>query len=142
MSVVYLRRVPQGFVPDTDKDRDAIARFKLGEVTKAEVTKPRNYEHHKKFMALCQLISENSDVYDTVKKALTGLKIATGHVEFVADPRSGELVAVPNSISYEAMDQIAFAEWYEDAVRAACKYMVPQMNRMDVEQALEMVAGW
>lgn len=142
MSAIFLRRVAQGFVPDTDKDWDAAKRFKLGEVAKAEVTKPRNYQHHKKLMALCQLIAENSDVYDTTKKALTGLKIATGHVEFVPHPGTGELVAVPLSISFESMDQIAFSEWYESAVAAACKYMVPQMTKMDAEHALEAVAGW
>lgn len=142
MSVVYLRKVAQGFVPESDKDWAAAKRFKLGEVIKAEVTKPRNYQHHKKLMALCQLIAENSEVYDTVEKALTGLKIATGHVDFVPHPGTGELVAVPKSISYSTMDQVDFAEWYEKAVAAACKYMVPQMTRMAAEEALDAVAGW
>lgn len=142
MSTIYLRKVAQGLVPDTEKDWEALRRFKLGEVTKAEITKPRNYQHHKKLMALCQLISENSEVYDTVEKALTGLKLTTGHVDFIAHPATGELVAMPRSISFEAMDQVDFAEWYEKAVAAACKYMVPQMTRMDAEQALDMVAAW
>lgn len=142
MTAIYLRKVAQGFAPDTDKDWEAASRFKLGEVTKAEVTKPRNYAHHKKLMALCQLIAENSEVYDTTEKALTGLKIVTGHVDFVPHPGTGELVAVPKSINYSSMDQIAFTEWYDKAVAAACKYMVPQMTKMDAEHAMEMVSGW
>lgn len=142
MSAIYLRRVPQGFVPESDADWGSAKRFKMGDVIKAEVTKARNYQHHKKLMALLQLIAENSEIYDTVAKALTALKITTGHVDFIPHPGTGELVAVPKSISFEAMDQIAFAAWYEDAVRAACKYMVPQMTKMAAEQALEQVSGW
>lgn len=142
MSDIYLRRVHAGFVPDTDADQERTKRFKFGEVVRAKVSKPRNYEHHKKLFALLKVVADNSDVYDTTRKALTVLKILTGHVEFIADPRTGELVAQPDSISYEAMDQIEFAEWYESAVSAACQHLVKHMNRVDMEQALEMVASW
>lgn len=142
MSAIYLRKVQQGFVPDTERDWEAARRFKLGEVTRAEMVKPRNYEHHKKFMALCQFIAENSEVYDTVDKALTGLKLVTGHVDFTPDPRTGELVAVPRSIAFAAMDQIEFAEWYDKAIAAAVKYMIPQMTKMDAAQALDLMACW
>lgn len=142
MADIYLRRVAAGFVPDGDADHDRLRKFKLGEVVRAKVSKPRNYEHHKKLFALLRFIAENSDVYNTERKALTVLKILTGHVEFIADPRTGELVAQPDSINYESMDQIEFAEWYEKAVNAACEHVTPHMNRIDMQQALEMVAHW
>lgn len=142
MADIYLRKVNGAFVPDGEADQERCKRFKLGEVVRAKVSKPRNYEHHKKLFALLRFIAENSDIYNTERKALTVLKILTGHVEFIADPRTGELVAQPDSISFEAMDQIEFSEWYENAVKAACQHVVPHMNRMDMEQALSMVASW
>src|SRR5678816_2116707 len=120
MADIYLRRVHAGLVPDSEADEERLKRFKFGEVVRAKVSKPRNYEHHKKLFALLNLIAQNSDVYNTVPKALTVLKILTGHVEFIADPRTGELIAEPKSIDYEALDQIEFSEWYEAAVNAAC----------------------
>ena len=142
MPDLYLRRTMGGFVPDSEADQDRVKRFKLGEVVKAKVSKPRNYLHHKKLFALLRFVAENSEVYNTERKVLTVLKILTGHVDFIADPRTGELVAQPDSISFEAMDQIEFSEWYEKAVNATCQHLVKHMTRMDLEQALEMVAVW
>ena len=103
---------------------------------------PLYLKEHKKLFALLRFIAENSEVYNTERKVLTVLKILTGHVEFIADPRTGELVAQPDSISFESMDQIEFSEWYEKAVSAACQHLVKHMTRMDLEQALDMVAAW
>lgn len=142
MTDVYLRKVAAGLVPDCEQDQERLRRLKIGEVVKAKISKPRNLQHHRKLFALLRLIAENSDVYNNERKALTVLKILTGHVEFVADPRTGELVAQPDSISFEAMDQIKFSEWYEQAVSAACQHVVPHMTKMDMQEALEMVASW
>lgn len=129
-------------MPDSEQDQERVKRFKLGDVVRAKVSKPRNYEHHKKLFALLGFIADNSDVYNTPEKVLTVLKILTGHCEFIADPRTGELMAQPASISFEVMDQIEFSEWYEKAVNAAVQHLVKHMRKMDLEEALSMVAAW
>lgn len=52
MTDVYLRKVPHGFVPDTEKDWEAAKRFRLGQVVKAEMVNPRNLRFFRKWWAL------------------------------------------------------------------------------------------
>lgn len=52
MSTIFLRKTPGGFVPEGGRDQDALRRFKIGEVVKAEVTKPRNLVFFRKWWAL------------------------------------------------------------------------------------------
>lgn len=142
MAELYLRRTGAGFLPETEADGARVKKFKPGEVVKAKISKPRNYENHKRLFALLQFIAATSELYDTVEKALTALKILTGHCEFVPHPKTGELVAVPKSISYEAMDEVEFGEWFESAINATLKHLTPQMNRIAIDQAIEQVAHW
>jgi NAD(P)H-hydrate repair Nnr-like enzyme with NAD(P)H-hydrate dehydratase domain len=126
-------------MPDSEQDQERIKRFKMGEVIKAKISRPRNYNHHKKLFGLVRLIAENSEVYDNDRKALTALKLASGHCSYLADPTTGEIVPQPDSISYESMDQTDFEKWYEDAVNGALKYIVPTMTRMAIDQAVNEV---
>jgi hypothetical protein len=52
MNRIYLRRVQQGFIPDTAEDWEKAKRYKLGAVVKAEVTNPRNLAFFRKWWAL------------------------------------------------------------------------------------------
>lgn len=142
MAEIFLRKTPGGFVPDTERDQDRVRRFKVGEVARAVITKPRNYGNHKRLFALLQFISEYSDVYDNVEKALVAVKLASGHVDWVPNPETGELVPVPKSISYEAMEEVEFSVWFESAVNATLKHITPRMNRIAIDEAIETVALW
>lgn len=142
MTAVYLRKIPGSLIPDGERDAERLKRFKVGDVIKAEVTKPRNYANHKRLFSLLTLIAETSDVYDNVEKALVAVKIASGHVDFLPNPETGELVAVPRSIAYESMDEIQFSEWFESAINAVLAHICPHMNRMAIEQATDLVATW
>ena len=142
MATVYLRKEPGGLVPDGERDRDRLKRFAIGDVMKAEVTKQRNYGNHKRLFALLTFIAETSDVHDNVDKALEAVKIVSGHVEWLPNPLTGEMYPKTKSIAYDAMDEIEFSEWFERAVDATIKHITPQMNRISIEQALEMVATW
>lgn len=103
---------------------------------------PRNIAHHRKFFSLVQAVVENSEVYDTRDKALDAIKLAAGHVDWIPRPDTGELVPRPKSISFESMDQGVFDEFYENAIRGVLRFIVPKMTRMDLEQAIEMVANY
>lgn len=121
------------------KMRAKMARLKPGESLRLSYSQPRNLGHHKKFFALVQAVTESSEIYDTVDKALVGIKLAAGHVDFVPHPETGELTPVPKSISFQNMDQPAFEEFYERAVSGVIAYICPHMNRMDLDEAIEMV---
>ena len=145
-----LIRTPKGLRGATPADQDAYAKFrrkletmKAGAWLRLEWSSPRNGPHHRKFMALVQLVTENSDVYDTVSKALVAIKLAAGYFDPVPDPRTGEIIPALHSISYDAMDQDAFEAFYSAALDGVLQVVLPTMDRATADRLLDMICeGW
>lgn len=145
-----LIKTPKGLRGSTPADQDAWAKFRRkletmtpGKWLRFEWSSPRNGRHHRKLMALLQLIAENSEVYDTVAKALIAVKLVTGHFDLMADPETGEIIKVPRSISYEAMGQEDFDAWYSQAIDGVLQHILATMPRETADMLLDhIVEGW
>lgn len=145
-----LLRTPTGLRGATPADQDAYSKFrrrleamKPGKWLRLEWSSPRNGPHHRKFMALVQLVTENSETYDTVAKALVAIKLAAGYFDPIPDPRTGEIVPALHSISYDAMGQEDFEEFYAAALDGVLQVVLPTMGRETADRLLEMIVeGW
>lgn len=145
-----LIRSPKGLVGSTPADQDAWAKFKRkletmkpGTWLRMEWSRPRNGKHHRKMFALLQLVAENSEVYDTPQKALAAVKLAAGYFDAMPDPRTGEIVPVLHSVSYDAMDQDAFEQFYSAALDGVLQVVLPTMPRETAEHLMDMIIeGW
>lgn len=138
---LYFRKALGGFLEPWDEEAlEAMKKVKAGTVLRVEVKRPRNPLHHRKFMALVQLIQESSDRYNSVEDVLVAIKLRTGwYREHVT--ANGELVYVPKSIAFDAMDQTKFEQFYSQAIDAALD-MVPGMVRLDMEQAIDRIMAF
>ena len=125
-----------------DKMRAKVKRLPVGDHMILSYKVNRSLPHHKKFFSLVQAVVDNSEVYDTREKALDAIKIAAGHVDWIPSPITGEMVPKVKSIAFDKMDQAAFDQFYEAAVRGVLRWIVPHMEMMDLEQAIEMVASY
>lgn len=145
-----LLRTPSGLRGSTPADHDAWTKFKRrletmkpGTWLRFEWSSPRNGAHHRKFMALLQLVAENSETYNTVEKALIAVKLIAGHFEPAVHPQTGELIQVPKSISYESMSQEDFDVWYDRAIDAVIQYILPTFDRDTADRLLDLIIeGW
>lgn len=145
-----LLRTPSGLRGATPADQDAWSKFrrrletmKPGKWLRVEFSSPRHGKHHRKFMALLQLIVENSEVYDTIPKALVAVKLCVGHFDLMVDPTTGEISKVPRSISYESMPQEEFDQFYSAAVDGVLQHILPTMDRDTADRLIDMVVeGW
>lgn len=145
-----LIRTPQGLVGSTPIDREVWSRFrrrletmKPGTWLRMEWSRPRNGAHHRKMFALLQLVAENSETYSTPEKALVAVKLAAGYFDPMPDPRTGEIVPVLHSVSYDAMDQDAFEKFYSSALDGVLQVILPTMPRETAEHLMEMIVeGW
>lgn len=145
-----LIRTERGLVGSTPDDQAAWAKFKrkletmqVGKWLRLEFSSPRNGKHHRKFIALLNLITENSETYNTVEKALVAVKLCIGHFDLMADPQTGEILKVPRSISYESMPQEEFEVFYSAAIDAVLAYILPQFDRATADRLLDMIIeGW
>jgi hypothetical protein len=125
------------------KFRRRLQTMKPGKWMRLEWSSPRNGAHHRKMFALLQLVAENSETYNTVEKALVAVKLAAGYFDPMVDPRTGEVVPVPHSISYDAMGQEDFERFYSSAMDGVLQVILPQMDRQTAQRLMDMIAeGW
>lgn len=146
MTTMYLIKTARGVHGMSEDDHKAWVKFKNflakmepGESFQLEYKRPRNLQHHRKFMALVAVCSQYSEVYDNHEKALIAVKIAAGHCDFVPHPISGELVALPKSISFANMDQTDFESFYEAAIQGILKHVLKTMDRDSLDHAVDLI---
>jgi hypothetical protein len=108
---ILLRNTDKGLIPEYPSDFDEKKKLKLGEIYSAEIRRERNYQFHKKFMALCKLGSENSKnvemPFDAYRKYIT---MKAGYFKTYKTPKG--VMIEPESISFGDMDEDKFNEVY------------------------------
>jgi hypothetical protein len=119
MSIFYLARTGNLLRPARREDQQAMTQFAEGEVLRARIDKPRNLKFHRKFFAMLQLVFENQERYTCVEDLLVEVKLYLGHYREHIRP-NGEIVYVPKSISFAAMDEVEFAAFYRRAADYLC----------------------
>lgn len=145
-----LIKTDKGLRGSTPADQDAWAKFrrrletmKPGTWLRMEWARPRNGPHHRKLFALLSLVAENSETYDTTEKALVAVKLVSGYCDPFIDPTTGELMQIPQSVSFDAMDQDAFDKFYSAAIDGVLRHILPQFNQAQADRLLEMIiSGW
>jgi Protein of unknown function (DUF1367) len=146
MTDVYLRRTLSGFAPADEAATEALRRIKQGATVLAEIRQPRNVRFHRMFFGLLQTTWQACGDWPSVEALLRELKFRTGHVDRqrVVDRKSGEVLAeivVPRSISFAAMSEPEFHEFYERCIRVICGDMVPGLEDAVLrEEVLRRVA--
>ena len=125
------------------KFRRRLDTMKPGSMLRAEFASMRNVDHHRKLFALINLVTENSEIYDTTAKALVGIKLATGYFDLVADPTTGEITKIPGSIAFENMPQEDFEVFYQRAIDGILHHILPHIERSQAERLIDMIiSGW
>ena len=112
MAKLFLKRTLSGFAPADEESAEAWKRYKVNEVYRADVVKPRSYQHHKLIMALLTLTYRNLPEkldglwpsFDTFRKAVA---YDVGHRDSFP-LRDGSIIEGPGSLSYDALDEVAF----------------------------------
>ena len=86
---------------------DEIGKLKVNWQYRAKVWRPRNLKYHNLFFALCALVVDNSEIWQTVDQFRKAFLIYAGFVEVVPGI-DGEPVAVPDSMAFDKMDEETF----------------------------------
>lgn len=113
MARLYMKRTLTGLVPADEPSTTLLRKYKVGEVYRVDIVKPRSYKHHKLIMALLNLTFENlpekyARSYPSFDMFRYAVALESGHAEaFVS--LQGEITTVPKSISYDAIpDDVEF----------------------------------
>jgi hypothetical protein len=115
MARVFLKRTLSGLAAADEPSESLLRKYKVGEVYRCDIVKPRSYKHHKLCMALLNLTFEHlpekyEKSYATFNQFRYALALEIGHSEsFVS--LEGEIMTLPKSISYDAIpDDVEFGK--------------------------------
>lgn len=111
-SIYMVKQLNGSFLPAHDSDLELARNLKAGEVYKFQYSKPRNYQFHKKFFALIELVFQNQEHYTDREQLREDLTVAAGYWYEHNNYITGEVTQKAKSISFAAMDEIEFGKLY------------------------------
>jgi len=121
---------------------ELIAGIKAHETVTATIRRPRNPGHHRKLWALLTAVFENQNSFATTEDMLSAIKIATGLFD-TGKTIEGIPWVSPRSISFTAMDQHSFEQWYEKAIEVILTKILPNMQRPELDVRIhEILDGY
>jgi hypothetical protein len=106
------------------------------------MTKPRNGDHHRKFMALVAFVAEHHPTYRDVGDVMVELKLRTGHYDHYVRRATGEVVFLPKSIAFDEMDEADFIVWSGKAKQVIFDKMLPEFTERDRARLGEEIDAW
>lgn len=112
-------------------------KFRVGDVVRVEVTKPRNPRHHRLVFGLLHQVAEQLDM--TTDNLLILVKIRMGLVDTIIDASNGRTHYVPRSVDFENMDQGEFAVFHRDLSRLIARTWLPGFTPEQVAALGEMM---
>ena len=125
----------------------ALKKYQAGEYLSADVVRPRNLKHHRRFWALITVVFENlpehlEALYPTTERLVWELKRQTGYFEAMVT-EDGTSYIVPKSISFASMDDAEFDKFFGEAIRVCIKVFLPQVSNIEIRTAVnEELARW
>lgn len=129
---ILVRRTVSGLSPEGPDAADYLRTIPVGQVLKVEVRKARSGQHHRMYWALCNLVAQNHESLTTARAVDQAIKMLSGHVDML---RVGdEIIRVPASISYAAMDQDEFNQYYKRACDVVVQDLLPGVELRDVQE--------
>jgi len=134
MKITLIKTLNGKFVPAYDTDHENAKKIKANEPYEFEYKKPRNYQFHKKFFALVNLVFDNQERYLNLDHLRKDLIIEAGFYE-IRYGFHGEEIREANSISFASMDEIQFSELYNRCVDVVVKYF--NFDRDDIAENVQ-----
>jgi hypothetical protein len=117
---VCLVRTAQGYLPDSEHDREALGHVGDGEVIYCEVKRHRNVRFHRKAFALLKEMFEYQDQFTDPEQFRKWVKVQAGEY---TDVFGSEGFYELKSWSFADMDEIEFEKTYNRIVTVAVEKM-------------------
>lgn len=134
MKIMLVKTLSGSIIPAYDQDKENLKRFKAGEPFMAQVTKPRNLRFHRKAFALFNMVFENQEVYRNLDDLRHDLTIEAGY--FIEGSNiHGEVIKRAKSISFAAMDDLEFSNYYNAVIETIVKYF--HFDKQDILDNVE-----
>jgi len=131
---INLIKTLTGLKPIDNEATEALKNIKLDTVVSCEIKRIRNYEHHKKFYSLLNIVLENTEKYNTIDQLLIEIKLRLGYVDMIIV--DSKTIFTTKSISFAKMDQDTFNIFYSKTIDIVLKYFIVGANKIELENAV------
>jgi len=121
MKFTIVKQFNNTFKVAYDTDYDKMKRIKVGDLLQCEIKKPRNYQFHKKFFGLLNMVFQNQERYNNIDHLRHDLTIEAGYYTLRHNLK-GEQIYEANSISFSKMNEETFSEYYNKCLDVIVKY--------------------
>lgn len=123
-----------------------LSKLKIGQIVRAEVTRPRNYRFHKKLFALLNFAF---DTWEPTAKEYKGQPVQKNFEQFRRDVTilagyyessynlKGEVRLTPKSISFASMDEDEFQALYSSVISVILSKILTKYTREDLDTVVE-----
>jgi hypothetical protein len=142
MAILTMYRTGMGLMPADQASIEAVNRIPTGAHLTVKLSVPRNIRQHRLLFAMLNTVFEaqrEPRAFPTVEKLLDAIKMATGHTREVRDLR-GNTHMVPDSIAFGRLDQIAFQQWFDAAIKVVLENILPRVEKKElIEQIYTML---
>ena len=129
MKFTIVKQFDNSFKLAYDSDYDKAKKLKPGDLLECEIKKPRNYQFHKKYFALINMLFDNQEIYNNIDHLRHDLILEAGFYDLRKNIQGIEVKEV-KSISFASMSEDEFTELYSRTLDVIVKYF--NFNRQDI----------
>lgn len=143
MSKVTLIRTLNGASPADDDARRVFLKWKVGEERECDIRQGRAHKGLRRWFGLARVIAENCEQFRGNEKLVhSWLKLKAGHAVPIASVTTGEILLVPDSIAYDAVeDEKDFEEIWARATKAVLEDLLPTVSKAELEHEIMQRCG-
>ena len=133
---LFVKNTIAGLVPCDDNDYEEKKKLKLGEVYQITISRPRNYEFHKKYFALINcawecLNEKQTEFFKDINNFRKTMELNAGHCETIYSIERREFIEQVLSISFDKMDNDEFESLYNRVFDVILKYPLKNISQED-----------
>jgi len=135
---LIMRKTLRGLEPANDLAADILRKVKLGDTVRVDIKRPRSLQWHKRYWVLVGMISDNSPYTPDEVHAL--IKLRCGCAKIIQE-RNGNITCIPDSIAFNKMDGIAWAQFWERVVDYVAADLLPGVPKETLASELAQLVG-
>lgn len=158
MSEAYFIKLSGSLHPASDKDAEILSKFKSGDPVRVKLTRPRNYEFHKKYFSLLNfafdyweppeadmptyIAMKNITLNKSFDRFRKDIAILAGFYE-ASYRMNGEVRLEAKSVSFSKMSEDEFEELYTKTIDVIVQHVLPGQYTGDMlRQTVDMAMGY
>ena len=125
---IIMRCVPGGLQAANAIEAEKLEPLHYKEVM-ASIKQPRNIRFHRKYFALLGVARDMADTDLNAEQFRAYVTVGGGHCDYIESV--GQVVAIPRSISFAAMDETEFERLYQDTLTFICGTWALESKQVD-----------